>query len=207
MTLVVRVRGTGESLGRNMLSAVPGEELVYPAEIRPIGLRSYQESVSAAVSALREVDARGEPWVGVGYSLGAAALGDAAALGFKHCRGVVLVADPWRPRGKCAHRGVSATRYGCAGERDIRSVPAAWLAIPDDPITSCDAGDGFRLLANVVTVRQQRLLPSMYWDVPALVSSVARYLGTRHTAYGYERVRDDSRTYVQLAADLVERMS
>lgn len=211
MTRVVRVRGTGESMGsRQMLGLIDGDDLGYRAEIAPIGTQSYAASVVSARRVLREVDGQGEPWVGVGYSLGAAALGDFAALdGPKHCLGVVLLADPLRASGQCAHAGVPADRYGVAGERPIGGLPVHSFAVPDDPITACPGDNGMRLFATAVTGMSQPVAPRMVWDAGYTIAWAWRYLrgDSRHIVYGTERMPGDRRTYVEAARDVVRGLA
>lgn len=209
MPTVVKALGTGERPGQNMLSLIPGEELVYRNEIAPIGTQSYSASVSQCRAALRAVDGRGEPWVGVGYSLGAAALGDFVMLDRpQHCVGIVLVADPLRARGQVSNSGVPHDRYGVAGERPISGVTFRSYAIADDPITACPADNGMRLFANVVTGRQQPLNPRMYWDAGYTIAWMYKYLrgDSRHIVYGSERL-SDGRTYVEAARDAVKELA
>lgn len=82
---IVRVRGAGESMLDNMCSGVTRGltnviELVYRAEIRPIGMLSYAESIADCRAALRRIDAQGEPFVIVCFSLGAAGAGDLSLI-------------------------------------------------------------------------------------------------------------------------------
>lgn len=209
MTRVVRVRGTGESMGsRQMLGLIDGDDLGYRAEIAPIGTQSYAASVASARRVLREVDGQGEPWVGVGYSLGAAALGDFVMFDRpRHCLGIVLLADPLRARGQCANP-VPADRWGVAGERRISGVPVHSFAIPDDPITSCPGDNGMRLFANAVTGRQQPVQPRMLWDAGYTLAWFFRYLkqDSRHIVYGSEKLAD-GRTYVEAARDAVKELA
>lgn len=208
MTRVVKALGTGERPGQNMLSLIPGEELVYRNEIAPIGTQSYAASVLACRAALRAVDARGEPWAGVGYSLGAAGLGDYVMLDRpQHCLGIVLLADPLRARGQCANP-VPKDRWGVAGERPISGVPVHSFAIPDDPITACPGDNGMRLFANAVTGRQQPVQPRMLWDAGYTLAWFFRYLkqDSRHIVYGSERLTD-GRTYVEAARDAVRELA
>ena len=208
MTRVVKALGTGERPGQNMLSLIPGEELVYRNEIAPIGTQSYSASVAQCRAALRAVDAKGEPWVGTAYSLGAAALGDFVMYDRpRHCLGIVLLADPLRARGQCANT-VPADRWGVAGERRISGVPVHSFAIPDDPITSCPGDNGMRLFANAVTGRQQPVQPRMLWDAGYTIAWAWKYLragDSRHIVYGSERLAD-GRTYVEAARDAVREL-
>ncbi|UZF57723.1 hypothetical protein LH935_06975 [Gordonia polyisoprenivorans] len=209
MTLVVKALGTGERPGQNMLSLIPGQELVYRNEIAPIGTQSYAASVLACRAALRAVDARGEPWAGVGYSLGAAGLGDYVMLDHpQHCVGIVQLADPLRARGQCSNP-VPKDRWGVAGERTISGVPVYSFAIPDDPITSCPGDNGMRLFANAVTGRQQPVQPRMLWDAGYTIAWLWKYLragDSRHIVYGSEKLAD-GRTYVEAARDVVRELA
>lgn len=208
MTRVIKVRGTGEAMSGGMLGPIDGEALPYRAEIAPIGSQSYSASVAQCRNALRAVDAKGEPWVGAAYSLGAAALGDFVMLDRpKHCLGIVLLADPLRARGQCANP-VPKDRWGVAGERTISGVPVYSFAIPDDPITSCPGDNGMRLFANAVTGRQQPVQPRMLWDAGYTVAWAWKYLragDSRHIVYGSERLAD-GRTYVEAARDAVNEL-
>ena len=198
---VVKLRGTGETVGRNMLSLIPGEDVPYRAEIAPVGTQPYRASIADAVARVRLIDSEGAPFVLVGYSLGAAAAGDAAAGGLKYCRGVVLLADPLRVRGVCANGGVPQSRHGIAGERPVPG--RVWsFSIPDDPISACPGDNGMRLIADRVTGRRQPP-PVQWWNAGYTLDWINRYLGTRHTAYGIEPMPGDRRTYVQAARDVV----
>lgn len=208
MPRVVKALGTGERPGQNMLSLIPGEELVYRNEIAPIGTQSFSASVAQCRAALRAVDAKGEPWVGTAYSLGAAALGDYVMLDHpQHCLGIVLLADPLRARGQCANP-VPADRWGVAGERRISGIPVHSFAIPDDPITACPGDNGMRLFANAVTGRQQPVQPRMLWDAGYTLAWFFRYLkqDSRHIVYGSEKLAD-GRTYVEAARDSVKELA
>ncbi|GAB2646392.1 hypothetical protein GCM10027169_13260 [Gordonia jinhuaensis] len=202
---VIKVRGTGEPMVGNMLTPIPGEELDYRAEIAPIGSRSYAESVRDIRAHLRGIDAAGQPWIGVAYSLGAAGLGDYAAFDRpEHCAGVVLVADPRRHRSQCANGGVSLANWGIAGERRIASVPVWSFAVPDDPITACPGDNGARTIANTVTGLTQPV-PGRWWDAGYTLAWAWKYFqqNSRHCVYGIEKMPGDHRTYVQAAADAV----
>lgn len=209
MTRVIKVRGTGEAMSGGMLGPIDGEALPYRAEIAPIGSQSYSASVLACRAALRAVDARGEPWAGVGYSLGAAGLGDYVMLDHpQHCVGIVQLADPLRARGQCSNPGVPRDRYGIAGERPISGVPLQTYSIPDDPISACPADNGMRLIANLVTGRQQPLNARMCWDAGYTLAWVWKYANgneSRHVAYGREHLAD-GRTYLEAASDAVLEM-
>lgn len=189
----------------NMLTPIPGEELDYRAEIAPIGSRSYAESVRDIHAHLRGIDAAGQPWIGVAYSLGAAGLGDYAAFDRpEHCAGIVLVADPKRARSQVANAGVPAGRWGIAGERPITTVPLSSFAVPDDPITASPGDNGGRLIANAVTGLAQPQ-PARWWDAGYTLAWAWKYLqgNSRHCVYGVEKMPGDPRTYVQAAGDVV----
>lgn len=210
MTRVVKVRGTGESMSQNMLSLIDGEALPYRAEIAPIGTQSYTASVTQLRAALRAVDAQGQPWVGVGYSLGAGGLGDFVMLDApKHCKGIVLVADPLRARGQVSNGGVPKDRFGVAGERPISGVPVRSFAIPDDPITACPSDNGMRMFATAVTGRRQVVHPRMVWDAGYTIAWLWKYLqgNSRHIVYGTEPMPGDRRTYMEAARDAVQEMA
>lgn len=207
---VVKLRGTGESLGGpGMLSPIEGDDLAYTAEIRPIGLRSYAESVSDARRQLAVVDGDGAPYILVGYSLGAAAAGDFVQYDRpKHCRGVVLVADPKRHRRQCANKGVNPNNWGIAGERFIDAVQCYSLSIPDDPISALPGNNGLRMIADRVTGLRQPL-PSQWWNAGYTLDWLHRYLvGGRHTSYGVERMAGNGgRTYIEHAHSIVEGLA
>ncbi|WP_420109950.1 hypothetical protein [Mycolicibacter arupensis] len=203
MTTVFKLNGTGESqTGRNMLSPVPGEDFRYVAEIRPIGLRTYAESVADARRRLRELDAAGEDYVLTGYSLGAAAAGDFVQHDRpKHCRGVVLLSDPKRHRRQCSNPGVHGGTWGVAGERFIDHVPCFTFTIPDDPISACPGNNGMRQIASRVTGLPQD--PGQWWNAGYTLQWLWKYLADgRHTAYGVERV--GGVTYLDLVKRAVE---
>lgn len=206
MTRVYKLRGTGESLDRNMLSSLPGEDVPYIAEIRPIGLRSYAESVSDARRRLSVIDGAGEPYILVGYSLGAAAAGDFVQYDRpRNCRGIVLLADPKRAAGQCANKGVSPNSWGIAGQRRIDHVQCYSFTIPDDPISALPGSNGLRSIASRVTGLQQPT-PSQWWNAGATVEWLSKYLvGGRHTAYGAERMAGNGgRTYIEHARATLE---
>lgn len=211
--IIVRVRGAGEQAGpAQMLAGVTDglagvRDLDFRPEIRPIGTLRLPETVVRARAALRAIDALGVPWVAPGFSLGALILGEYVMLDQpKNLKGIVLLADPLRARNQIAHGGVPANRFGLAGERFISGVPVHSFAIPDDPITSCPADNGLRLIANGVTGRRQPD-PARWWDAFGTIDWAKKYLiGGRHTAYGVEKVPGDSRTYVQAARDALKGM-
>lgn len=204
---VIKLDGTGESQsGRNMLSSIAGESLPYINEIRPIGTRTYAESVADARRRLREIDAEGEPYVLPAYSLGAAAAGDFVQLDRpKFCRGVVLLSDPKRHRKQCSNKGVSGGNWGVAGERFIDHVPCYTFTIPDDPISALPGDNGLRQIAQQVTGLQQPL-PARWWDAGFTLHWLLKYTtGGRHTAYGSERI--NGATYIQSVKAMVEGMA
>lgn len=203
---VIKLDGTGESQsGRNMLSSIAGESLPYINEIRPIGMRTYAESVADARRRLREIDAEGEPYVLPAYSLGAAAAGDFVQLDRpKFCRGVVLLSDPKRHRKQCSNKGVSGGNWGVAGERFIDHVPCYTFTIPDDPISACPGNNGMRQIANRITGLQQPI--GDVWNLSYTWQWVWKYLvDGRHVAYN-ERVQHDSRSYLDLVRAAVEEL-
>lgn len=180
-------------------------ELVYPAEVAPIGIRTLQQSVVIGRAALRSIDALGGPWVGVGFSLGAYTLTEYAMLDRpKNLKGLVLLGNPLRPRGHVAHPGVPTSRCGIAGEVPIVGVPVYDFAIPDDPITSCPIDNGLRSIADLVSGRRQPT-PARWWDAFGTIDWARKYLGpnSRHVAYGIEKVPASDRSYVQAARDAV----
>lgn len=202
---VVKLRGAGESLGgRNMLSSVAGEDLPYQAEIRPIGLGTYAESVADARRRLREVDAAGEPYVLTAYSLGAAAAGDFVQYDRpRNCRGIVLLSDPKRHANQVSHKGVPKGNWGIAGQRFIDRVPCYSYTIPDDPISALPGNNGLRQIANRVTGLQQPI--GDVWNLGYTWQWAWKYLvDGRHVAYN-ERVQQDSRSYIDLVRLAVER--
>ena len=208
MTLIVTVRGTGEPTAGNMCSGVVRGfenviELVYRPEIRPIGMLTYAESTAGCRAALRRIDAQGEDYIIVAFSLGAAAAGDFVMIDRpKHCKGIILLADPLRDRKQCATKGVPVNSYGVAGERLITGIPVFSFAIPDDPITSCPSDNGMRTVANAVTGRNQPMNPRCYWDAIYTFTWLWKYAAAgRHAAYGAERMPGDARTYIQAAAE------
>ena len=206
MTRIVVARGAGESVGPNQMcgGVVRGlnwTALDYPAEIRPIGIRTLQESVQIGRAALRSHDALGGPWVAVGYSLGAYTLTEYVMLDRpKNCKGLVLLGNPLRPRGKCANAGVPGDRFGLAGEVPVAGVPVHDFSVPDDPISACPGDNGLRLIANGVTGRRQPD-PVRWWDAFGTIEWGKKYLiGGRHTAYN-ERIPGSQQTYIQAARD------
>jgi hypothetical protein len=211
--LIVCVRGAGEPVTGNMCSGVVRGfdnvvELVYRPEIRPIGMLSYAESVAGCRAALRRIDEQGEDYIIVCFSLGAAAAGDFVMLDRpKHCKGIILLADPLRDRKQCSNKGVPANHYGVGGERLITGIPVFSFAIPDDPITSCPADNGLRVVSSAVTGRNQPLAARCYWDAVYTFTWLWKYAAAgRHVAYGAERMPGDGRTYVQAAADALRAL-
>ena len=210
MTRVITVRGAGESIGPNQMlgGVVRGmpdvTALDYPAEIRPIGLRSLGESVVLGRAALRSFDALGGPWIGVGFSLGAYTLTEFARLDKpRSCQGLVLLGNPLRPRGQVAHGGVPASRFGLAGEVPVVGIPTFNFAVPDDPITSCPSDNGLRTIADPVTGRP-RQRAALAWNVLYTLDWAKKYLiDGRHVAYGAERIPGSQQTYIQAAAEKV----
>lgn len=177
--------------------------LDYPAQIAPVGWRSLPDSVASGRGALRREDAKGGPWIGVGYSLGAYLLGHAVAADkLRNCKGVVLIADPLRHRDQCSNPGVLRSRWGIAGERWVPGRLTT-LAIPDDPITACPNDNAGRLVANVLTGRMQPLFPQMMNPI-YFAQWLSKY-PSRHVAYGSERL-PDGRTFLDAARDAVEAM-
>lgn len=214
MTNIKRVRGTGESLDdAQMLGGVTRgldnvSDLKYRAEIRPIGMLRLPESEALGRAELRAEDAKGEPWVVVGFSLGAYIAGNYAMLDKpKNLKGVVLLADPLRHRGQCSNGGVSKNNWGLAGERWI-SAPGLTVfsyAIPDDPITSCPGDNGLRQISDVVTGRNQGV-PGRWWDAWGTIGQAKKYITDgRHVAYN-ERMPGSRETYIQAAAKAVRDM-
>ncbi|WP_139104655.1 hypothetical protein [Gordonia sp. UCD-TK1] len=204
---VIKLRGAGEALGgRNMLSAIPGEDLPYQAEIRPIGLGTYAESVADARRRLREVDAEGEDYVLTAYSLGAAAAGDFVQYDRpRHCKGVVLLSDPKRHANQVSHKGVAAGRWGIAGQRFIDRVPCYSYTIPDDPISALPGDNGMRQIAQQVTGLMQPL-PARWWDAGFTLHWLLKYTTHgRHTAYPTERINGVS--YLQSVKAMVEGLT
>ena len=212
MTRVLTVRGAGESIGPNQMlgGVVRGLEstaLDYPAEVRPIGVRTLQESVNLGRAALRSFDALGGPWVGVGYSLGAYALTEYVLLDRpKNCKGLVLLGNPLRPRGKCANAGVPGDRFGLAGEVPVAGVTVHDFSVPDDPISACPKDNGLRTIAPYVTGRRQPT-PAGWWNAGATIEWLLKYVGptSRHVAYN-ERMPGSQLTYTQAARATLERM-
>ncbi|UCZ89075.1 alpha/beta hydrolase [Gordonia sp. WA4-43] len=204
---VVKLRGAGEALGgRNMLSSIRGEDLPYLAEIRPIGIHTYAESVRDARNQLAAVDAAGDPYVLVGYSLGAAAAGDFVQYDRpRNCKGIVLLSDPKRHANQVSHKGVPAGRWGIAGQRFIDRVPCYSYTIPDDPISALPGDNGMRQIGQQVTGLHQPL-PARWWDAGYTIHWLLKYTtGGRHTAYGTERINGSS--YLQSVKAMVEGLA
>ena len=208
---IVSIRGAGEGYGVNMCAGVVRgldvHELVYPAEIRPIGTRTLGQSVEIGRAALRSIDTEGELYVIVAFSLGAYVASEFVMLDQpRNCKGLVLLGNPLRPRGHCAHGGVPAVRHGIAGEVPIVGVPVRNFTIPDDPISACPPDNGLRSISARVTGRRQPT-PAQWWNAGATLDWLMRYLtGGRHTSYGTERMPGSDLTYVQAAAAAVRGM-
>ena len=202
------LRGAGESYGdSNMCAGVVRDlnarEIAYRAEIRPIGTLTIGESEAHGRAALRSLDAEGEPWVGVAFSLGAYILGNHVMLDRpKNCKGVVLLADPLRHRSQCSNAGVSRGSWGLAGERWISGVPLHTFAIPDDPITACPGDNGLRQISDLITKRNQGI-PGRWWDAWGTIEQAKKYLvDGRHVAYT-GRMPGSTKTYIQAASEAV----
>ena len=212
MTRVLTVRGAGESIGPNQMlgGVVRGLEstaLDYPAEVRPIGVRTLQESVNLGRAALRSFDALGGPWVFAGFSLGAYTLVEYLMLDHpKNCKGGVLLGNPLRPRGKCANAGVPGDRFGLAGEVPVAGVTVHDFSVPDDPISACPKDNGLRVIAPYVTGRRQPT-PAGWWNAGATIEWLLKYVGptSRHVAYN-ERMPGSQLTYTQAARAALEGM-
>ncbi|MGW4532187.1 alpha/beta fold hydrolase [Nocardia sp. NPDC004340] len=123
----------------------------YPAEYGSPG--TYADSRAAGREALLgAIGASPNPVVLGGYSQGAQIAGDVAAeiSAGQHpeldVRGVALIADPSRPRGRCV--GIDPGGWGISGERDT-GLPTWWVAAAGDPITSLPAGNPLRSLADM----------------------------------------------------------
>ena len=222
---ILTVRGTGEPMGAASMigTALAGianvVELPYAAQIRPVGWQTLGQSVAQARQLIGQQDQVGEPWFGVAYSLGALTLGDAVAQDdLQHCVGVALIADPMRAASQCSNGGVDPSVYGCAGSRPISGVNWHQFAIPDDPITSCPPGSGFRNVADMVTGSNQQVAPS-FAGFADTMTEIERYLiGTpnlnpaddfhlsRHCAYPFENMPGTTQTYMQAVRALVEAL-
>ena len=203
---VYKLRGAGEALGgRNMLSSIAGTDLPYQAEIRPIGLGTYAESVADARRRLREIDAAGEPYVLVGYSLGAAAAGDFVQYDRpRNCKGIVLLSDPKRHANQVSHKGVPKNHWGIAGQRFIDRAPCYSYTIPDDPISACPGDNGMRQIATRITGIPQD--PGQWWNAGYTLQWLWKYVaGGRHTDYGTERINGS--TYLQSVKTMVEGLA
>ena len=209
---IVAARGAGEAYRNNMVMGALGGlknvvELQYPAEVRPIGQRTLAESVVLARRAFNDIDAKGESWVGIAYSLGAYALTEYVLLDRpKNCKGLVLLGNPLRPRGKCANAGVPGDRFGLAGEVPVAGVTVHDFSVPDDPISACPKDNGLRVIAPYVTGRRQPT-PAGWWNAGATIEWLLKYVGptSRHVAYG-ERMPGSQLTYTQAARVALERM-
>jgi len=221
---IIVVRGTGESYVHNMImDALVGVsnvvELDYPAQIRPIGMLTLQQSETAGRRALAAQDQVGEPWFGIGYSLGAMTLGDFVQLDDpQHCVGIAQLADPLRSYDQVSNAGVDPRSWGCAGQRKIATVACHSFAIPDDPIASCPGTSGFRNIADMVTGLSQPT-PETIMGVADTMTEIERYLVgnpnldlgdsfhlSRHCAYGVENMPGAAVTYTQAVRALVDAL-
>lgn len=126
----------------------------YPGDFGVHG-RSYDESVAQGESqALDAIQDSPNPVILGGYSQGADVAGQVArriATGRLHqqydIRGVILIADPWRPEGV---GGVDGS--GIRGERGLDDMPALWCSNPGDPITALPEGNPLRTIADITTL-------------------------------------------------------
>lgn len=186
----------------------------YYASIAPAGgMKMFHETYHDGWRKASLADAEGVPTIWIGYSLGALILGDLLAAGeLANCIGMILFADPLRHRVQIDNTGVDRAFYGAAGARWIPNLtqPVYSFSAPDDPISALSAGNGFRLLAQIVTGAPQPWNVG-YLDMAATIAACQRYLGTpsiagahakisRHVCYGVERMPGSTMTYTKAGA-------
>lgn len=227
--LALLARGTGETIGNNMVTKV-GEllnkdlydvlEVPYRAEIAPIGSLSMSQSI-ANFKARADAIIRNQVvapsgghtgWIGVGFSLGAAALGDyVGVLPLSQCRGIGLLSDPRRCRSVYMQGNWKApTGFGIAGQRAVgRGYPVFSYTAPGDPISDARPNAGIRYLAQAMGLPAETQAPASLftaWADPGLATDLFNYgPGARHTCYSIEKFKDGL-TYVQHLAKMLNAL-
>lgn len=218
---LITARGIGEGMRDNMLGqlvrALPQWDHVelpwsasygpFNPERNPFG-EAFSDALGSGAAKLRAELDKG-PAVLVGYSGGAALVGNVAAELHPNIRAVGLVADPFQP-------GVE--RFGIGGARYItQKVPIRWIGNPKDAICNCDVDSPLRTLADQSAAmslgdpvawgrdvldrlsrdRWQRVRLE-WWNLPGVLRQYAQavddvhgYLGldrlSEHTVYNWRR--------------------
>lgn len=145
----------------------------YPGDFGVHG-RSYDESVAQGMSQLTAAIAdSANPVIIGGYSQGAEVAGEVArayirGMSQHTIRGVILIADPWRPEGVGGMDG-----SGIRGERGLDDMPTLWCSNPGDPITALPEGNPLRSVADIATLMAASVDPvraaQLWSDVTAAV--------------------------------------
>lgn len=147
----------------------------FPADFGLNGY-SYDESVAQGVSQLRAAvdDSPNEVLIG-GYSQGADVAGEMGRMYARgelqglSIRGVILIADPWRPEGV---DGVGGS--GIRGSRGMDDMPVLWCSNPGDPITALPDGNPLRSVADIATFMAASVDPVRQFQLWAQVTDAAR---------------------------------
>lgn len=214
----ILARGAGNALGNNFTWDVARlldkkifsiVEIPYYAEIRPIGTHTLRQSV-ANFKALadRELAAK-VPWMGVGYSLGALALGDfVRQISLSKCKGIGFLSDPGRDNSQ-----YMGTRKppgpGVAGARKVGngSYPVWSYTARGDSMSELRPEAGLRKIAGALgapsdAAPSNPLAFAQAFQDPGLIQDLINYgPGGRHTCYVGELFPGTNRTYSQHLAD------
>lgn len=150
----------------------------YPAQYGGLGLdEPYADSRAAGRAALLDaIAATPNRAVIVGYSQGAAVVGDVAAeIGagqWPHLEVLAagMIADPGRPRGAGIPTRAPASGYGISGERSVVGIPAYWAANEGDPITALPVGNPLRSIADITEYFSLRSLADAYRWAQSLIA-------------------------------------
>lgn len=212
-------RGTGNPMGNNMCTFVAArldkkifyvKESPFAASIAPVGGRlTMQQSIDQfAEMADAEMRAR-VPWMGIGYSLGAMAMGNFVGThALSMCKGIGLIADPLRHRdqiyGPRKPGTLAVPQYGIAGERKVgrpTGYPVWSMSELNDPISECPEDNGMRMFSSMMGSAKAK--PRRVADWAYTAQWVGYYAGNRHTNYGVEKVPGTNVSYVQRLADLM----
>lgn len=216
---VLLARGAGNNLGDSFCWLVANlldksiftiREIPYYAEIVPVGGPHTMEQSMDNFDALatKELEAR-VPWMGIGYSLGAAALNRyVGTKALSMCKGIGQLSDPRRHStqymGKRKPPG-----YGVAGGYVIGrpgGFPVWSYTAPNDPISEARPAAGIRYIAGLIgapgaaIVRPEAILPGLQ-DHGLIMDLINYGPAGRHTCYPGEKFEDTGKTYVQHLAD------
>lgn len=216
--MAMLARGAGNSIGNNFCADVGRRldpkifyirENTYFAEIRPIGMRTMPESIDNFADIANDMLKAKPFWMGVGYSLGAAALNRfVRQLALSKCKGIGLLSDPYRHRdqwmGTRRPAGVGIAGEGYVGRKG--GYPVWTYSAPNDPISEIRPEGGLRIIgAGIGAPSGEGPRPDEYaraFADPLLIRDLINYgPGGRHTCYPAEKVPGTNVTYVQHLAD------